>query len=215
MKGEHITELEDEKWLMNLAFLCDITAELNDLNLNLQGKNKCLTDIMSTIKTFKETIKRVCLSKMTIHIFLLCPCVSHWDTIFAKPILSGFILNKRNVFVKFQILASCRSETLIFNIIPLNLLANQFLENPFLTYLYSTKVTYWDTINNLFYQCVRILKDGNQIRCMNALQTLCALVRGVYGKAHGDYGFDVINLLIGFSSAEHLMQVIFISFKKT
>lgn len=58
MKREHITELEDEKWLMKLAFLCDITAKLNDLNLNLQGKNKCLTGMTSVIKTFKETIKR-------------------------------------------------------------------------------------------------------------------------------------------------------------
>ncbi|GFU02072.1 hypothetical protein TNCV_837191 [Trichonephila clavipes] len=58
MKGEHIIELEDEKWLMKLACLCDITAKLNDLNLNVQGKNKCLTDMMSAIKTFKETIKR-------------------------------------------------------------------------------------------------------------------------------------------------------------
>ncbi|GFT91532.1 hypothetical protein TNCV_3903291 [Trichonephila clavipes] len=58
MKGENITELEDEKWPMKLAFLCDITAKHNDLNLNLQGKKKCLTDMMSVIKTFKETIKR-------------------------------------------------------------------------------------------------------------------------------------------------------------
>ncbi|KFM81008.1 hypothetical protein X975_10907, partial [Stegodyphus mimosarum] len=43
---------------------------------------------------------------------------------------------------------------------------------------------------------------------MNSLQTMCALVRGIYGKTHTDYGFDVINLLIGFSSAEHLMQVL-------
>ncbi|GFW90137.1 hypothetical protein TNCV_1789591 [Trichonephila clavipes] len=43
---------------MKLAFLCDITAKLNDLNLNLQGKNKCLTDMMSAIKTLKETMKR-------------------------------------------------------------------------------------------------------------------------------------------------------------
>ncbi|GFX38689.1 general transcription factor II-I repeat domain-containing 2A-like protein [Trichonephila clavipes] len=58
MKGEHITELEDEKWLMKLAFLYDITVKLNDLNLSLQGKNKSLTDMVSVIKTFKETIKR-------------------------------------------------------------------------------------------------------------------------------------------------------------
>ncbi|XP_054722195.1 armadillo-like helical domain-containing protein 3 [Uloborus diversus] len=62
-----------------------------------------------------------------------------------------------------------------------------------------------EVINNLFYQCVRILKDGSHIRAMNALKTLCALVHGVYGKTH-NYGFDVINLLIGFNSAEELMQ---------
>lgn len=83
-----------------------------------------------------------------------------------------------------------------------------FLESQFEIMTYEEVNSLKDTINSLFYQCVRILKDGNQIRSMNALQTLCALVRGVYGKAHGDYGFDVINLLIGFSSAEHLMQTL-------
>lgn len=39
------------------------------------------------------------------------------------------------------------------------------------------------------------------------LQTLCALIQGVYRKAHGDYGFDIINLLIGFDTAEPTMQV--------
>ncbi|KAF8785102.1 Armadillo-like helical domain-containing [Argiope bruennichi] len=83
-----------------------------------------------------------------------------------------------------------------------------FLESQFEAMTYEEISSLKETINNLFYQCVRILKDGNQIRCMNAIQTLCALVHGVYGKAPGDYGFDVINLLIGFSSAEHLMQTL-------
>ncbi|GIY98723.1 armadillo-like helical domain-containing protein 3 [Caerostris extrusa] len=83
-----------------------------------------------------------------------------------------------------------------------------FLENQFEMMTYEEVSALKETINNLFYQCVRILKDGNQIRSMNALQTLCALVHGVYGKTHVDYGFDVINLLIGFSSAEHLMQTL-------
>ncbi|CAL1280907.1 unnamed protein product [Larinioides sclopetarius] len=83
-----------------------------------------------------------------------------------------------------------------------------FLESQFEAMTYEEISSLKETINNLFYQCVRILKDGNQIRSMNALQTLCALVHGVYGKAPGDYGFDVINLLIGFSSAEHLMQTL-------
>lgn len=39
------------------------------------------------------------------------------------------------------------------------------------------------------------------------LQTMCALVHGVFAKNHVDYGFDVINILIGFNSADLLMQV--------
>lgn len=63
-----------------------------------------------------------------------------------------------------------------------------------------------DTINTLFHHCVQALRSEHRIRIVNALQTLCALIQGVYRKAHGDYGFDIINLLIGFDSAEPTMQ---------
>ncbi|CAN7999267.1 unnamed protein product [Ixodes pacificus] len=63
-----------------------------------------------------------------------------------------------------------------------------------------------ETINTLFYHCVQALRSEHRIRIVNALQTLCALIQGVYRKAHGDYGFDIINLLIGFDTAEPTMQ---------
>ena len=33
-------QLDDKQWLMDLAFLTDLTGILNELSLELQGKNK-------------------------------------------------------------------------------------------------------------------------------------------------------------------------------
>ncbi|XP_005106779.1 armadillo-like helical domain-containing protein 3 [Aplysia californica] len=63
-----------------------------------------------------------------------------------------------------------------------------------------------DNFNLLFFQACETLKGDNNIRKVNALLTLCALVRGIFRKSQGNYGFDVINLLVGFDSAEGVMQ---------
>lgn len=55
-KGETHPELEDKRWLLNLAFLCDITEKLNQLNLQLQGRHKSIVDMISIVKAFKEKL---------------------------------------------------------------------------------------------------------------------------------------------------------------
>ncbi|XP_077984324.1 armadillo-like helical domain-containing protein 3 [Glandiceps talaboti] len=65
-----------------------------------------------------------------------------------------------------------------------------------------------DNINLLFYHCTLTLKEDYPIRVVNALQTLCALIRGVYRKSLSDHGFDIINILVGFDVAESQMQAL-------
>jgi hypothetical protein len=45
MKGQNADEIKDESWLQDLAFAVDIAAQLTDLNLKLQGKNKIITQL--------------------------------------------------------------------------------------------------------------------------------------------------------------------------
>ena len=40
MKGQNTDEIKDQNGLQDLDFAIDITAQLTDLNLNLQDKNK-------------------------------------------------------------------------------------------------------------------------------------------------------------------------------
>ncbi|XP_052395110.1 armadillo-like helical domain-containing protein 3 isoform X2 [Carassius gibelio] len=63
-----------------------------------------------------------------------------------------------------------------------------------------------DNINSLFQHCVQALAEEHQIRVVNALQTLCALFRGVHQKNRSATGFDIINMLMGFDKAELRMK---------
>uniref|UniRef100_A0A3B4ASK4 Armadillo-like helical domain-containing protein n=1 Tax=Periophthalmus magnuspinnatus TaxID=409849 RepID=A0A3B4ASK4_9GOBI len=64
-----------------------------------------------------------------------------------------------------------------------------------------------DNINSLFHHCVQTLAEEHQIKVVNALQTLCALFRGVHQKNKSATGFDIINMLMGFDKAEQRMKV--------
>ncbi|XP_043911526.1 armadillo-like helical domain-containing protein 3 [Protopterus annectens] len=63
-----------------------------------------------------------------------------------------------------------------------------------------------DNINSLFQQCILALGEEHQIKVVNALQTLCALIRGVHQKNKSSSGFDIINMLMGFDKAELRMK---------
>ncbi|XP_064857232.1 armadillo-like helical domain-containing protein 3 [Oncorhynchus nerka] len=63
-----------------------------------------------------------------------------------------------------------------------------------------------DNINSLFHHCVQALAEEHQIKVVNALQTLCALFRGVHQKNKSASGFDIINMLVGFDKAELRMK---------
>lgn len=51
------SQLDDEQWLLDLAFLTDITALLNELNLELQGKNKNVINMISSVNAFKSKLQ--------------------------------------------------------------------------------------------------------------------------------------------------------------
>uniref|UniRef100_UPI00358FEE4E general transcription factor II-I repeat domain-containing protein 2-like n=1 Tax=Myxine glutinosa TaxID=7769 RepID=UPI00358FEE4E len=51
-KGQNYPELEDEKWVVKLMFLMDITGHLNELNLRLQGAGQTVLDMFDTWTAF-------------------------------------------------------------------------------------------------------------------------------------------------------------------
>ena len=54
-EGKHADyiQLNDHRWLLDLAFLTDLTTMLNDLNLQLQGKDKTVIDMINSVNAFK------------------------------------------------------------------------------------------------------------------------------------------------------------------
>ena len=50
------TELQDKKFLCELAFLCDILSHLDVLNLQLQGRSRVITDMYSAVRAFKTKL---------------------------------------------------------------------------------------------------------------------------------------------------------------
>ena len=55
--GQYYQELDDISWLLDLAFLADITSKLNELNLELQGKDRNISGMISVINAFQKKLK--------------------------------------------------------------------------------------------------------------------------------------------------------------
>jgi hypothetical protein len=56
-KGKDSTVFRDKKWKCELAFLSDITTHLNDLNLQLQGRDHLITDMHDAVKAFQVKLR--------------------------------------------------------------------------------------------------------------------------------------------------------------
>lgn len=52
-KNKPVEEFENEEWMWDLAFLTDISAHLNELNLKLQKQSKTIFELISDVKSFE------------------------------------------------------------------------------------------------------------------------------------------------------------------
>ena len=50
-------KFEDSKWEMQIAYLADIFAEINSLNISMQSRDQTLVGLSEKLKAFKEKLK--------------------------------------------------------------------------------------------------------------------------------------------------------------
>ncbi|XP_028663975.1 general transcription factor II-I repeat domain-containing protein 2-like [Erpetoichthys calabaricus] len=55
-KGKDTAELQEQKFMCELAFLSDIASHLDALNLQLQGRGRIITEMYSSVKAFKAKL---------------------------------------------------------------------------------------------------------------------------------------------------------------
>jgi hypothetical protein len=55
-KNADFNELSDSCWLLDFAFLADVTDKANSLNLGLQGKYKHVAQMIGSVKLFKAKL---------------------------------------------------------------------------------------------------------------------------------------------------------------
>ena len=57
MKGRLVSELQNEDWIRDLAFLVDLTSYLNELNLKLKGRGQLVHDMYKHVKVFQSKLQ--------------------------------------------------------------------------------------------------------------------------------------------------------------
>ncbi|XP_014785136.1 general transcription factor II-I repeat domain-containing protein 2B-like [Octopus bimaculoides] len=58
-KNKADPQLSDPSWLSKLSFLVDVTSHMNELNLELQGKNKLVCDLYGIITAFRRKLSLI------------------------------------------------------------------------------------------------------------------------------------------------------------
>ncbi|CAG8564383.1 11677_t:CDS:10 [Funneliformis caledonium] len=59
-----------------------------------------------------------------------------------------------------------------------------------------------NNISKLFLKSIETMKEENVQRKINAIDTLCALLQGIFSKKFNNFSFEVINLLTGLNNAD-------------
>ena len=56
-KNKFVLELDDENWITDLAILVDLTTQLNELSMRLQGENQLISTMFQTITVSQMKLK--------------------------------------------------------------------------------------------------------------------------------------------------------------
>jgi len=86
-------EIQSTDFLKQLAFLTDLTRHLNELNLKLQGRHQCISDLVGHIDGFRNKLKLFIssLSKNNLTHFQSCSTLSEEAKEGNKPDFSEFV----------------------------------------------------------------------------------------------------------------------------
>lgn len=58
-KHAEYNQLNDDQWLLDLSFLTNLTNMLNDLNVELQGKDKTVISMINSVNSFKQKLQHL------------------------------------------------------------------------------------------------------------------------------------------------------------